>query len=210
MLKAVGMVTAALLALVLLGIAWLYYRAVAGGRRAYAALAERIQPVVQALERGEPPSSTHLVRYAENRETRKVLFDTLENFDKRDLFPERFRTWELMAEADLVAWLCHPNELGSPPSEIELVARVPEPDAPSGDSVYFVFRFRTAEPHWAAKDGWLAGVVGPCATTDPPAPYARGTFSRFEPIDSRTPADHVAMAHAAVHGTKKAALPAAS
>jgi hypothetical protein len=209
-LKTLAIVAAALIGLAVLLMAWLYYRAVVGGRRAYLALAQRVEPVTQALVNGESPSSTLLLRFAEDRETRKVLFDTLESFDKTALFPEKFRTWELMAEADLVAWLCHPNELGTPPSDIELVTRVSEPDAPSDTSVYFVFRFRTCEPHWAAKDGWLTGVVGPCDTTAPAAPYAAGTFSRFEPIDSRTAAEHVAVAHAALHGTKSTTLRAAS
>jgi hypothetical protein len=209
MLKTIAIVTAAAIGLVVLGMAWLYYRAVAGGQRAYLALAGRVEQVRQALDKGDPPPPTLLLRFAENRETRKVLFDTLESFDKTALFPEQFRTWELMAEADLVAWLCHPNELGVPPSDIELVARVSEPDA-AETSVYFVFRFRTSEPHWAAKDGWLAGVVGPCDTTAPAAPYARGTFSHFEPIDSRTAEEHVAAAHAVLHGTKSATLRAAS
>ena len=45
---------------------------------------------------------------------------------------------------------------------------------------------------------WMAGVVGPCALAHPPIPYARGTFSRFEPYDSRTPEDHVESTHRAV------------
>jgi hypothetical protein len=202
MLKTIAMVVGALVGLVVLVIGWLYYRAVAGGQRAYMALAERVQPVTQALQKGESPSTTHLMRFAENRETRKVLFNTLETFGKLELFPEQYRTWELMAEADLVAWLCHPSELGAPPSQMELVARVPEPGGASTDSVYFVFRFRTEEPHWAAKDGWFAGVAGPCRLSDPPLPYTGGTFSRFEPIDSCTPAEHVAACHASVYGTK--------
>jgi hypothetical protein len=115
------------------------------GQRAYAALAERIQPVTQALQQGEPPSPALLMKFAENRETRKVLFDALVSFERTALFPAQYRTWELMAEADLVAWLCHPSELGAPPSQMELVARVPEPGATSSDSAYFVFRFRTDE-----------------------------------------------------------------
>jgi hypothetical protein len=210
MLKAVGLVLAAFAAVALMGIAWLYYRAVAGGRRAYAALAERVQPVAQALAAGEDPSPTHLMRFAESRETRKVLYELLASFHKTALFPAKYLTWELMAEADLVAWLCHPNELGGPPSEIELVARVPEPGAPSNESMYFVFRYRTSEPHWAAKDGWLAGVAGPYATASAPTPHANGTFSRFEAIGSRTPEDHVAVVHAAVFGERRAPLERAS
>jgi hypothetical protein len=210
MLKTVAIVLGALIGLVVLTLAWLYFRVFAGLYRTYAELVKRIEPVTQALARGETPSSTHLMRFAEDRETRKVLFDALDEAGKTELFPRQFRTWELMAEAHLVAWLCHPNELASAPAEIELVARVPAPDAESDDSKYFVFRYRTFEPHWAAKDGWLAGVVGPCATNSDPVPYAMGTLSQFESIDAHTPGDHVAAAHAAVFGAKRVDLPKAS
>jgi hypothetical protein len=200
MLKTIGIAVAAFAALILVLVGWLYYRAVAGGRRAYAALASRIGPVADALAKQEEPSPSDLQRFAAERETRKVLFDALNAFDRTGLFPAEYRTWELMAEADLVAWLCHPNELGDPPAQIELLARVPEPGNVDGKSVYFVFRYRTLEPHWAAKDGWLAGVAGPYAIDAPPTPHGNGTFSRFEAAESRTPEEHVALVHAAIFG----------
>jgi hypothetical protein len=162
---------------------------------------------MQALERGEEPSDTLLHRYAENRETRKVLFDVLTSANKVELFPQKYLAWEMLAEADLVAWLCHPNELGSPPSEIEMVAELPTPDAPSEDSAYFLFRYRMQEPHWAAKDGWIAGVAGPYATSGPFSSSANGTFSRFEAIDSRSPEEHVAVAHVTVFGESDESRP---
>jgi hypothetical protein len=100
-----------------------------------------------------------------------------------------------MAEANLIGWLNHPNELRSPPDQIELMKKV---KAPRADGYYFVFRYRVEEPHWAAKDGWMAGVAGPYDLTGAPAPHARGTFSRFEAYDSRTPEEHVEVTHRAV------------
>jgi hypothetical protein len=198
MLKTIAIAAGLLLAILVAGAVWLYVRAIVGGQRAYNALAKRIEPVNQALERGEDPPSALLLRFARDRETRKVLFKALESFEKVDLFPTEYRTWEHMAEADLVVWLNHPNELGATPSDIELVARVPEPGTEPGRSTYFVFRFRSAEPHWAAKDGWLAGVAGPYTTDAPAVPHAPGTFSRFERFDSRSPEEHVGLIHAAV------------
>jgi hypothetical protein len=200
MLKIAGVVLAIVVAAIILLVAWLYYRAVAGGRRAYKALADRIAPVTNALVKGEVPSEDLLRRFAADRETRKVLFETLESFDRIGLFPAEFLTWELLAEADLVAWLAHPNELGSVPPEIELLARVPEPGNASADAAYFIFRFRVHEPHWAAKNGWLAGVAGPYSTSGTPTAGGRGTFSRFEPAERHTPEEHVALAHQAVFG----------
>ena len=80
------------------------------------------------------------------------------------------------------------------------MARIPQPGASSQDSAYFVFKYRMHEPHWAAKDGWLAGVAGPYDTAGEPCSSGRGTFSRFEAIDSRSPEEHVAIVHKSVVG----------
>lgn len=188
-------VVGGLVALVAILVLWLLYRAYAGGKRAYARLAARLGPVADDIAAGRAPSQAELMAVAADRQTRKVLYEVLEQHGKTQLFPSEFLTWEAMAEAHLVAWLNHPNELGSPPDEIELMDKVP---TPRGDGHYFVFRYRMATPHWAAKDGWMAGVVGPCDLVHPPIPYARGTFSRFERYDSRTPEDHVEFTHRAV------------
>ena len=188
-------VVGGLFALIVILVLWLLYRAYAGGKRAYARLAARLGPVAHAIAAGRTPSHADLVSFAADRQTRKVLYELLDQHGKTQLFPPEFLTWEAMAEAHLVGWLNHPNELGSSPDEIELMAKVP---TPRGDGHYFVFRYRMAAPHWAARDGWMAGVAGPCDVSQPPTPYARGTFSRFEPYDSRTPEEHVEVTHRAV------------
>lgn len=179
---------------------WLLYRAHAGGRRAHARLVAGLGPVADAIAAGRAPSRAELVAFAADRQTRKVLHELLTQHGRTELFPREFLTWEAMAEADLVAWLNHPNELGAPPDEIELMAKVPEP---RGDGHYFVFRYRMATPHWAAPDGWMAGIVGPCDLAQSPRPHARGTFSRFESYDSRTPQEHVGVAHRAVNERRR-------
>lgn len=50
---------------------------------------------------------------------------------------------------------------------------------------FFVFRFRTKPPHWAAKDGWLAGVAGPYWENEEPDLVPAGVFSRFEAFSNR-------------------------
>jgi hypothetical protein len=57
---------------------------------------------------------------------------------------------------------------------------------------YYLFRFRTLAPHWAAKDGWIAGVSGPFRRKEEPTTNALGgTFSRFNAWDKKTPEEHV-------------------
>lgn len=190
-----GVVGGAVLLIVAV-VVWLYYATAKKGERVYLDILQKISPVAEALRAGKTPDSADVLRFAEMRETRKVLYETLLEFKRLDLFPRAHLTWEAMAEADLVLWLCHPNELGSPPDEIELMAKVPTPSATAPpNSRYFVFRFRVKPPHWAANDGWMAGVAGPYPTAGEPAPDARGTFSRFEAYDSRSPEEHVKVIH---------------
>ncbi len=182
--------------LVLLVIAFIVWRLVAtarGGRKPLMRLLEQIAPVIDAVRAGLRPDAAQVRQFAADPATRKVLYDTLLYHQRLDLFPTTYRTWEAMAEADLVFWLCHPNELGSPPDAIELMATVPDPAGTGGSSrKYFVFRFKTKPPHWAASDDWLAGVAGPYPTAGDPMPGGTGTFSRFESYDSHSPEEHVA------------------
>ena len=193
MLRVLLIAVGSLVAVVAVFVLWRLYATMAGGARAYRARLLAIEPITAALAGGRTPSAEDLQRFARDRVTRQVLFEVLQEADKLDLFPKEFRTWPALAEANLVAWLCHPNELQGPPDEIELVATLPSPGGAAGH--YFLFRYKTNPPHWAAKDGWMAGVVGPCDLLQDPMPYARGTFSRFEAFGSRTPEEHVAVHH---------------
>jgi len=201
-LVAVGVVVAAIVVFVV----WRLWATVVGGSRAYAALRARIRPVVARLEAGEEPPAEDLERFAADRSTRKVLHEELEAHGKLDLFPARFLTQEAMAEADLCAWLNHPNELAAVPDDIELMEILPAPgDADAGR--YYLFRYRMHSPHWAANDGWMAGVAGPYPADGPVARFAPGTFSRFERWDTRTPDEHVRVTHDLVVERKESPSP---
>jgi hypothetical protein len=191
LLVALGLLVVAVVAFVV----WRLWATVAGGNRAYAALTARIQPVLLRLEAGEAPAAEDLERFAADRATRKVLHEALEHHDKLALFPSRYLTQEAMAEADLSAWLNHPNELGAIPDEIEMTGAVPVRGGTFDGRRYYLFRYRMHPPHWAAKDGWLAGVAGPYPDQGPVLASAPGTFSRFEAYDSRSPDDHVQTTH---------------
>jgi hypothetical protein len=176
-------------------IVWRLWDTYTGGGRSYVQLAARIESVERRLVAGENPDPADLERFAQDRATRKVLYDALEHHEKLPLFPSKYRTREAMAEADLVVWLNHPNELGSVPDEMELMATLPVPAAGFENQRYFLFRFRMKPPHSAAKDGWLAGVAGPYPIDGPVGSGASGTFSRFEPYDSKSPEEHVRSTH---------------
>lgn len=186
-------------ALLLLFLGFLLYRAMAttrATRRLDEEIAAQVEPVWAALERAEEVETALLDRLAADPLTRNELHDMLRFRRRLDLFPDRYRHPAAFAEADLVRWLRHPNELGCVPDEIERMALVEQESSPGGPMVdYYLFRFRMHPPHWAAEKGWLAGVAGPYDGVQSDA-SAAGTFSRFEPYDSRPPDQHVALIHA--------------
>jgi len=183
-------------------VAWRLWATEQGAKDVYLLLTQRIAAVEDRLAAGHDPDPADVERFARDRETRMVLYDALEHHGRLQLFPAQYATPEAIAEADLVLWLCHPNELDAAPDEIELMARIPVPGDPSSDMRYYLFRYRTRPPHWAAKDGWLAGVAGPYPVSGTVSAGAAGTFSRFEPYDSRTPEEHVRVTHEATSAAR--------
>ncbi|MEM7434504.1 MAG: HEAT repeat domain-containing protein [Myxococcota bacterium] len=145
--------------------------------------------VLSLLKLGEAPSSQSLQDVAEDAQSRGHLFRVLEARGALDLMPASQRTQEKLAEADMVSWLTYPTELARAPDEIELRETV-EVDAGKdggGVFVYYVFRFRTRKPHWAAKDGWMAGISGPFRKAEMPTMTGWGdtfsTFTKWEEFD---------------------------
>jgi hypothetical protein len=137
--------------------------------------------------------SKHVAVVGANAEMRLYLYHELKKRDRLTLCPEKYRSQAALAEADMVSWLMFPTELGRPPDEIELMKVVPiDTGLRGGIYDYYLFRFRTHEPHWAAKDGWMAGVAGPFRRGTQPTPESLGeTFSSFQKWDSKKPEEHV-------------------
>ncbi len=147
--------------------------------------------VSSALRLDIPVGKDPLASVAASAETRNWLFRRLQELGRADLFPEEFRNQEAFAESEMVNWLVYPTELARVPDEIEQMQVIPVPEG--GEVLdYYIFRFRTFPPHWAAEDGWMAGVAGPFLRSQAPTPEARGsTFSRFEAWESETPEGHL-------------------
>ena len=56
---------------------------------------------------------------------------------------------------------------------------------------FYLFRFRTHEPHWGAKDGWMSGLSGPFVIADMPTSEAGGsTFSSFTKWEEMSAQEH--------------------
>ncbi len=175
---------------------WRIAAAVMGSHRRTEAILREIAPVTEALERGAEPSASDLARFAEQPRTRNLLLEALQEKGRESLFPEAYASAEAIAESDLVFWLCHPNELQQAPDETEFIGRFARELGRSGRrGCYYLFRYRVKEPHWAAADGWMAGVAGPYLEGEAPSPAAPGTFSDFAAFDARTPDEHVEAVH---------------
>jgi hypothetical protein len=149
--------------------------------------------LVSLLRLGKPAAKKHVEEVARHAEMRSELYIALKQLGKSSLFPEKFRTQRSFAEADMVNWLVYPTELNRVPDEIELMKVViVDTGLPDGVYDYYLFRFRTKEPHWAAKDGWMAGVSGPYLRKDQPTTEALGdTFSTFTKWDAKSPDEHI-------------------
>jgi hypothetical protein len=148
--------------------------------------------VIGLLRHGKAVEAADILAIASDAENRNMFYRGLKEIKRESLFPPNYRNQASFAESDMVGWLTYPTELGRAPDEIELMAIVPGKSS-DGPTNYYLFRFRTREPHWSAKDGWMAGVSGPFLTADEPTTESNGdTFSSFTPWDSKTPAEHVA------------------
>ncbi|MCC6524700.1 MAG: hypothetical protein IT373_18735 [Polyangiaceae bacterium] len=153
----------------------------------------RLFAILSLLRLGEAPDNPAVLAVASDPETRGDLFSALSSIGRRGLFPTSQSAQAQLAESDMVRWLTYPTELGCAPEHIELMKTV-ERDLGStkGILVYYVFRFRTDPPHWAAKDGWLAGVSGPFRKEEFPTMDSWGdTFSSFTKWDDFTPDEHL-------------------
>jgi len=154
---------------------------------------ERVQQLFDKLENGESITKTEVYDYAKNILTREITFKLLQHSNLSHIFPDEFNTFEKAAESNLVNWLEFPTELDTCPDEIEHVKRVKI--GFSGQNNFFhyeVFKFKVHEPHWAAKDGWMLGAVGPYFDDSKPYDRPNCTFSRLNRNSYNTSPDEEA------------------
>lgn len=146
----------------------------------------RCQAALGLMAEGEEVSQPIVNGIAANLEARNTLYLGLKHLGKEDLFPEEYEDQDSFAESEMVRWLAFGTEMGRAPDEIEIEAVF----ADEGWEVY-LFRFRILGNHWAAEKGWMAGIAGPYRENELKAEPPGGTFSKFEPWDSRTPEEHL-------------------
>src|SRR3989339_176391 len=158
---------------------------------------ERVKPLSDKLESGQDLTQTDILPFAKNIKTRQLTFQLLNDHNKTDLFPKEFYSIEKAAESYLVNWLEFPTELDACPDEIQHIKRVTfDFDGNNNFVHYEVFKYRVNEPHWAAKDGWILGVVGPYFDDSKPYDFPQATFSRVSStVDKVSPDEEAKWVH---------------
>ncbi|MEI9918315.1 MAG: hypothetical protein WDO14_05870 [Bacteroidota bacterium] len=160
-----------------------------GRRKQYEAQMKQLQPLLDALKK--PGVSENDIRpFVNNFRTRSITHETLLNENKLNLFPAEYLTIEKSAEGDLANWLSFPTEFDSYPDEMEHLEKVMVKGDQPG-SYFHVFKFRTNEPHWAAKYGWMVGISGPYDESSQPYEHAYGNFSNLTKLSDTTPGKEV-------------------
>ncbi|MDI3320333.1 hypothetical protein [Pinibacter soli] len=154
---------------------------------------ERIRPLYTKLEHAEIISPDDVLPFAKNVMTREATFQLLYDFQKLELFPREYLTIVKSAESNLANWLEFPTELAACPDELEHIKRVSiDFDGQRNFVHYEVFKYKVNAPHWAAKEGWMLGVVGPYFDHSKPYDFPHATFSRTGSTVDKVSADEEA------------------
>ncbi|EMR02759.1 hypothetical protein [Cesiribacter andamanensis] len=158
---------------------------------------DRIKPLYDQLENDGELSHQQIYEYAKSAQTREMTYLLLSEHNKADAFPAEFNTIVKAAESNLVSWLEFPTELNACPDEIEHLKRVTiDFDGQQNYVHYEVFKYKTYEPHWAAKGGWILGVVGPYFDDSKPYDHPSATFSRVSSrLETTTPDEEAKWVH---------------
>ena len=153
-----------------------------------------LNPVMQKITSNKTIKDTEILSLVQNASLRYLVYLMLCEYNRQDLFPAEYLTHEKAAESFLANWLEFPTELGTAPDEIQLVKSVS-----INEMTYYVFKYRTKPPHWAAANNWMIGVSGPYVAEMPPYDIPLRVFSRFNLVNHISPEEEVQWVHTHVH-----------
>lgn len=175
-MRYVGYTAVALLLVVVVFVLWRVSSVGRGARRRNERILRLLDPLGRRLEQKLPLDPAEVRALAAAPGTRGMLYQALEQFGRLDDFPQEFKTRQAHAEALLVYWMMHPNELQDPPATIELVEAVNR-RLNQREAEFLVFRYRMPEGHWAGNE-WILGLSGPFFPGDQPySDSSAGSFS---------------------------------
>lgn len=158
---------------------------------------EKVKELYDKLESGQEIIEVDVLPFAKNILTRQTAYQLLADHNKTNFFPKEFNNLISGAESNLANWLEFPTELDVCPDEIEHIKRITfDFDGQNNFCHYEVFKCRVNEPHWAAKDGWFLGAVGPYFDNSKPYDFPHSTFSRISSkLDKVTPEEEAKWVH---------------
>lgn len=192
----IGYIIATIVPLIIGFVLYMNWKVNKQGRALDAARYERIKPLMNKIDRGDLLVKGDVIPFAFDLATREATYQLLDQLNHLELFPSELVNFEKAAEARLANWLEFPTELDALPDEIEHIKTVSVPLNDQHHARYLVLKFRKNEPHWAAKDGWLLGVVGPYFDDSKPYDFPSATFSRFSSkLGTISPEDEVKWVH---------------
>ncbi len=135
-------------------------------------------------------NNDHFKSVAAQDETRGLLFEFLENIDRLNKFPKKYKNQEFLSKANMVNWLVYPTELGRVPTDIELVEIFTVKYDDVGPTDYYLWKFRSNSDDWS-EEGWMTGLSGPFVRSESPTMTAYGyTFSAFSKFEDKTSEEH--------------------
>jgi len=156
----------------------------------YSDMRLRVFATLSLLRLGTNVDSQRMEEVAADNEARNLLYGGLKKLGREEMFPEAYRNQDAFAESKMVNWLTFPTELARVPDEIQLMKKF-RVDTDDGPATYYLFRFQSSHSSWAKK-GWMTGASGPFLEKEQPTVRdMNGTFSGFEPWESKTPAQHI-------------------
>lgn len=179
----VGAVVASIAAFVV----WRWTSVARGMRQRDQQILPLLEPIATLLEQGKSVASDEVEAAASRPYARPLLHQMLHRYDRLDLFPAKYRNRESHAEAALMYWMAHPNELAGYPEAMALVETISH-----GSNDFLVYKYLMPEGHWARASGWLLGVVGPYTEGDPYASSASAFSRAADKADEVKPAELVA------------------
>ena len=185
--------------LLLIPLAFLAYRIVKvrlQNRHLNAERWKRIAPLYKAIETSRGINEADVRPFAKDLATRWITLEFLRSFDLIELFPRELYSIEQTGMGNLATWLEFPTELDAIPNEIEHLKLVTIDFDDEGNKVFYhVYKFRIDDPHWAAENAWMLGVVGPYFDDSSPEDYPTATFSRLTKLDDNTPDEEARWVH---------------
>ena len=178
MLKIIGLIVV----LVVVFIIWRLKSVVRGGNQRDSKLMALLEPIGKKIDAGETVAQQAIDSLASRPEIRFKLFALLRGLKRTDLLPTGHSSFISQGESALAYWLMHPNELQSAPEAIEYIETVKRP-IDEQETDFYVYRYRMPKDHWAGKDGWILGLVGPIEFGSEPYTVRPGAFSRADDIE---------------------------